>query len=66
MVRRTLALDESVALADDAADALALALCHLFRSKFPQPTARRANSLTRRHPLNAATGFARPIGFERQ
>jgi hypothetical protein len=64
MVRRTLALDESVALADDAADALALALCHLFRSKFPQPTARRANSLTRR--LNAATGFARPIGFGRQ
>jgi len=66
MVRRTLALDESVALADDAADALALALCHLFRSKFPQPTARRANSLTRRHPLNAPTGFARPIGFGRQ
>jgi crossover junction endodeoxyribonuclease RuvC len=31
MVRRTLGLDESVALTDDAADALAIALCHLYR-----------------------------------
>ena len=29
MVRRALGLDESLALADDAADALALAMCHL-------------------------------------
>lgn len=32
MVRRTLAMDESLALADDAADALAIALCHLYRA----------------------------------
>jgi crossover junction endodeoxyribonuclease RuvC len=31
MVRRTLAIDERVTLADDAADALAIALCHLYR-----------------------------------
>jgi crossover junction endodeoxyribonuclease RuvC len=33
MVRKTLALDEGVELADDAADALAIAICHLFRNK---------------------------------
>jgi len=33
MVRRRLSLDESVALADDASDALALALCHLNLSR---------------------------------
>lgn len=33
MVRRALAIDESVALADDAADALALAMCHLSRTR---------------------------------
>lgn len=33
MVRRTLVLDESAALTDDASDALALALCHLFRDR---------------------------------
>jgi crossover junction endodeoxyribonuclease RuvC len=33
MVRRALAIDEDVALADDAADALALAMCHLSRSR---------------------------------
>ena len=33
MVRRTLMLDDSGELADDAADALAIALCHLFRAK---------------------------------
>ncbi|MGH7917327.1 MAG: crossover junction endodeoxyribonuclease RuvC [Candidatus Binataceae bacterium] len=33
MVRKTLTLDAEVELADDAADALAIALCHLFRMK---------------------------------
>ncbi len=33
MVRRALGLDESVALSDDAADALAIALCHLYRAR---------------------------------
>ncbi len=33
MVRRALNLDESTELADDATDALALALCHLTRSR---------------------------------
>lgn len=32
MVRRTLAIDDGFALADDAADALAIALCHLYRA----------------------------------
>jgi len=35
MVRKTLTLDEDVDLADDAADALALALCHLGRGRIP-------------------------------
>jgi crossover junction endodeoxyribonuclease RuvC len=33
MVRRTLGLDDALELKEDAADALAIALCHLFRSK---------------------------------
>jgi len=35
MVRRALDLDESIELADDAADALALALCHLTMARIP-------------------------------
>ncbi len=35
MVRRALAIDDSVDLADDAADALALALCHLTMARMP-------------------------------
>jgi crossover junction endodeoxyribonuclease RuvC len=42
MVRRTLALEDARELADDAADALAIALCHIFRAKIPAaPSARR-------------------------
>jgi crossover junction endodeoxyribonuclease RuvC len=47
MIRRTLGLDEALALADDAADALALAICHLSRSRLqaledaPRPRRRR-------------------------
>lgn len=37
MVRRALALDEGAPLADDAADALAIALCHLSMARFPAP-----------------------------
>jgi crossover junction endodeoxyribonuclease RuvC len=33
MVRRALGVGEQVALADDASDALAIALCHLFRAR---------------------------------
>jgi crossover junction endodeoxyribonuclease RuvC len=40
MVRRALALEENKALADDAADALAIALCHLSMARFPAPDAR--------------------------
>jgi crossover junction endodeoxyribonuclease RuvC len=36
MVRRTLKLDPGSELADDAADALALAICHLFRGRTPR------------------------------
>jgi crossover junction endodeoxyribonuclease RuvC len=35
MVRKTLQLDEAIELADDAADALAIALCHLGRGRLP-------------------------------
>ncbi|MGA7871937.1 MAG: crossover junction endodeoxyribonuclease RuvC [Candidatus Binatus sp.] len=35
MVRKTLKLDPGIDLADDAADALALALCHLGRGRIP-------------------------------
>jgi crossover junction endodeoxyribonuclease RuvC len=35
MVRKALGLDPAVELADDAADALALALCHLGRGRLP-------------------------------
>jgi crossover junction endodeoxyribonuclease RuvC len=35
MVRKTLKLAEDIELADDAADALALALCHLGRGRVP-------------------------------
>jgi len=37
MVRRALTMDETSALADDAADALAIALCHLSMARFPAP-----------------------------
>ena len=33
MVRRALGISEELALADDASDALAIALCHLYRSR---------------------------------
>jgi crossover junction endodeoxyribonuclease RuvC len=42
MVRRALAMDETVALADDAADALAIALCHMSMARFPAPNPRLA------------------------
>lgn len=35
MVRRALGIDDSVEMADDAADALALALCHLTMARMP-------------------------------
>jgi crossover junction endodeoxyribonuclease RuvC len=47
MVRRTLVLDETYELADDAADALAIALCHLFRAKIPRPAPPRRKLPTR-------------------
>lgn len=42
MVRRTLGLDPATPLADDASDALAIALCHAFRARQPRPGAVRA------------------------
>jgi hypothetical protein len=35
MVRKMLKLDPAIELADDAADALAIALCHLGRGRMP-------------------------------
>jgi crossover junction endodeoxyribonuclease RuvC len=45
MVRRALAMDDAKPLADDAADALAIALCHLTMARFPQPAPRGRRSL---------------------
>jgi crossover junction endodeoxyribonuclease RuvC len=40
MVRRTLKIDIAMTLADDASDALAIALCHLYRRRIPRPEPR--------------------------
>lgn len=47
MVRRTLGLGVDFALADDAADALAIALCHLFRARASNGTGRSATPAVR-------------------
>lgn len=39
MVRRALGMGEEIALADDASDALAIALCHLYRSRVMEAVA---------------------------
>lgn len=44
MVRRALGMEEAGALADDAADALAIALCHLSMARFPVPARSRRMS----------------------
>jgi crossover junction endodeoxyribonuclease RuvC len=49
MIRRALGLDDALALADDAADALALAICHLSRSRI-QRLGDAARSERRRMP----------------
>jgi crossover junction endodeoxyribonuclease RuvC len=59
MVRRTLGLDANLQLADDAADALAIALCHLFRAKMPRPPLTRRNWATN-EVRAAGTGRVRP------
>jgi crossover junction endodeoxyribonuclease RuvC len=55
MVRRTLGLDARVALADDASDALAIALCHAFRARAPRPEPPR-----RMRPIPRANALAAP------
>jgi crossover junction endodeoxyribonuclease RuvC len=37
MVRRTFGIDTAIELSDDAADALAIAACHLFKARFIAP-----------------------------
>jgi crossover junction endodeoxyribonuclease RuvC len=59
MVRRTLGLDANLQLADDAADALAIALCHLFRAKMPRPPQTRRSWGTS-EVRAAGTGRVRP------
>jgi crossover junction endodeoxyribonuclease RuvC len=44
MVRKTLRMTPAIALGDDAADALAIAACHLFQARFAPP---RRSGLTR-------------------
>jgi crossover junction endodeoxyribonuclease RuvC len=43
MVRRTLGMGDHIALADDASDALAIALCHLLRARVPPACAAAAS-----------------------
>ncbi len=57
MVRRTLALGDGLALAADAADALAIALCHLYRAPAQIPAAA-AQANRRRAPISAGA----PVG----
>jgi crossover junction endodeoxyribonuclease RuvC len=57
MVRRTLGLAEDYQVADDAADALAIALCHLFREQMTRSIAS-ADAL-RNRPLRQRLGIAR-------
>jgi crossover junction endodeoxyribonuclease RuvC len=59
MVRRALSLPEHTVLADDASDALAIALCHLLHARIPAAAAGAAASMSsrklkRRNPLDAA------------
>jgi crossover junction endodeoxyribonuclease RuvC len=56
MVRKTLKLDETIELADDAADALAIALCHLGRGRVLQLV----EAVGRNRPL-AARAAKRPM-----
>lgn len=49
MVRRALAVGEEVVLADDASDALAIALCHLFCARVTASAAVRAEQDGERH-----------------
>lgn len=55
MVRRTLAIAESLPLADDAADALAIALCHLYRA----PAQSTAADTSGRKPAKGVTAISR-------
>ena len=56
MVRRTLKLDPAIALADDASDALAIALCHLYRERIPRPDPRVRKAWPTARKIAAARG----------
>jgi crossover junction endodeoxyribonuclease RuvC len=45
MVRRTLTIDAATEIADDAGDALAIALCHILRSRIPSAPSRKDSSI---------------------
>jgi crossover junction endodeoxyribonuclease RuvC len=57
MVRKTLKLDAAIELADDAADALAIALCHLGRGRVLQLV----EAVGRNRPLAARTAKGRMV-----
>jgi crossover junction endodeoxyribonuclease RuvC len=57
MVRKTLKLDDAIELADDAADALAIALCHLGRGRVLQLV----EAVGRNRPLAARTAKGRMV-----
>jgi crossover junction endodeoxyribonuclease RuvC len=47
MVCRTLIIDDAKEITDDASDALAIALCHIFRARIPSPPVTNRMSLGR-------------------
>ena len=58
MVRKTLKLDPAIDLADDAADALAIALCHLGHGRMPNIVDAVERFARRAAPKQAADGAA--------
>ena len=57
MVRKTLKLDETIELADDAADALAIALCHLGRGR----VLRLVEAVSHNRPIGERAGKRRMV-----
>jgi crossover junction endodeoxyribonuclease RuvC len=64
MVRRTLGLGEEPALADDASDALAIALCHLYCARVSVAVAARAGDRSSKRGTKARVAAENPIRAE--
>ncbi|HEX3409487.1 MAG TPA: crossover junction endodeoxyribonuclease RuvC [Candidatus Binataceae bacterium] len=60
MVQRTIGAGVPDDLAEDATDALAISLCHLFRAKMPRPAPPPRRKSMSRRPLHPALAGSRP------